>query len=261
MLISNGKLLQHRRHYQMHFKIQGWLKPSTDLAILHCLSRATNWRANSSIQPWELCRLRVLSCVAGKDMVNLQQRNVSVARLWLLSLLLCFLQRNRTQTFVQVYLTSLLFVVVSWVSFLIKPDVVPGRMGLLVTIFLVLINIFNGVKQVAPVSSNLNAVDLYLVACITMVFAALVVYAIILFKNRERNKAKVEVAAIGNRHSEQTHSGSTVKIMTPVSNRPEKEALAYAYYDLDSASLIIFPIAFLIFNIVYSIQYSILSFS
>ena len=39
-----------------------------------------------------------------------------------------------------------MFVVTSWVSFLIKPEVVPGRMGLLVTLFLVLINIFNSVR-------------------------------------------------------------------------------------------------------------------
>ena len=36
-----------------------------------------------------------------------------------------------------------LFVVVSWVSFLVPPEVVPGRMAMLITLFLVLINIFN----------------------------------------------------------------------------------------------------------------------
>ena len=42
----------------------------------------------------------------------------------------------------------MLFVGVSWVSFLIKPEVVPGRMALLVTIFLVLVNIFNTARSV-----------------------------------------------------------------------------------------------------------------
>lgn len=50
------------------------------------------------------------------------------------------------QYLIQVYLPSCMFVVVSWVSFLIKPEVVPGRMALLVTLFLVLINIFNSVR-------------------------------------------------------------------------------------------------------------------
>jgi len=43
------------------------------------------------------------------------------------------LERKRIQYLVQVYLPSCMFVVVSWVSFLIKPEVVPGRMALLVT--------------------------------------------------------------------------------------------------------------------------------
>ena len=79
-----------------------------------------------------------------------------------------------------------MFVIVSWVSFLVKPEVVPGRykiltpinnihllskrMAMLVTLFLVLINIFNSVRENAPISSRLNAVDLYLVACIFFVF-------------------------------------------------------------------------------------------
>ena len=56
------------------------------------------------------------------------------------------LVRKTMQYLVQVYLPSCMFVVVSWVSFLIKPEVVPGRMALLVTLFLVLINIFNSVR-------------------------------------------------------------------------------------------------------------------
>ena len=52
--------------------------------------------------------------------------------------------------YVQVYLPSAMFVIVSWVSFLVKPEVVPGRMAMLVTLFLVLINIFNSVRSVAP---------------------------------------------------------------------------------------------------------------
>ncbi len=40
------------------------------------------------------------------------------------------------------YLPSSLFVVLSWASFLIPPDVIAGRMAMLVTLFLVQINFF-----------------------------------------------------------------------------------------------------------------------
>ena len=43
-----------------------------------------------------------------------------------------------------------LFVIVSWISFLIPMDVIPGRMALLVTLFLVLVNIFNTVTTNTP---------------------------------------------------------------------------------------------------------------
>ncbi len=56
------------------------------------------------------------------------------------------LVRKQMQYLIQVYLPSFMFVVVSWVSFLIKPEVVPGRIALLVTLFIVLINIFNSVR-------------------------------------------------------------------------------------------------------------------
>ena len=46
--------------------------------------------------------------------------------------------------------TSGLFVIVSWISFLIPMDVIPGRMALLVTLFLVLVNIFNTVTTNTP---------------------------------------------------------------------------------------------------------------
>merc|ERR1711899_582400 len=105
------------------------------------------------------------------------------------------LVRKTMQFLVQVYLPSGMFVVVSWVSFLIKPEVVPGRMALLVTLFLVLINIFNSVRERAPISSRLNAVDFYLVICIFLVFTALLEYAVILLLLKKQRKPEYSINA------------------------------------------------------------------
>ena len=51
-----------------------------------------------------------------------------------------------------------LFVVVSWISFLVNPEVIPGRMTLLVTIFLVLINIFNTIQTNSPKAEGLTGI-------------------------------------------------------------------------------------------------------
>jgi len=50
------------------------------------------------------------------------------------------LQRYVSTYIITYYLPSGLFVIVSWISFLIPMDVIPGRMALLVTLFLVLVN-------------------------------------------------------------------------------------------------------------------------
>ena len=79
------------------------------------------------------------------------------------------------------YLPSGLFVVVSWVSFLIPPEVVPGRMALLVTLFLVLTNIFNTITNVSPNVEGMTAIASWMIACMFFVFLALLEYATILY--------------------------------------------------------------------------------
>ena len=145
------------------------------------------------------------------------------------------IHRTRVQIFFQAYLTSILFVFVSWVSFLIKPEIVPGRMGLIITIFLVLINIFNGIKSHSPTSPSLNAVDIYLVGCIGQVFFVLSEYAIVL--------------------SRDTFSFGSTSVETESS---ENDRASKAWSDnnfsrnkLDLISIFIFPIIFIVFNIIY----------
>ena len=76
-------------------------------------------------------------------------------------LYLSFLQnlsRHVMSYIITYYLPSGLFVLVSWISFLIPPDIVPGRMALLITLFLVLVNIFNSTTNLsAQRMTKLNA--------------------------------------------------------------------------------------------------------
>ena len=85
------------------------------------------------------------------------------------------------------YLPSGLFVLVSWISFLIPPDIVPGRMALLITLFLVLVNIFNNVNTNSPKAEGLTAIEMWMLACILFVFGALVVYAVVLYLKQKKS--------------------------------------------------------------------------
>jgi len=91
------------------------------------------------------------------------------------------LRRHVSHYIITYYLPSGLFVVVSWISFLVPPDVIPGRMALLVTLFLVLVNIFNNVTTNTPKAEGLTAIEAWMLACILFVFATLAEYAGLLF--------------------------------------------------------------------------------
>ena len=64
-------------------------------------------------------------------------------------------------------------------------------MTLLVTLFLVLINIFNSVSSNSPNVEGFTAISTWILSCILFVFAALVGYAGILFKIRYGRKVSV----------------------------------------------------------------------
>jgi len=93
-----------------------------------------------------------------------------------------WLRRKHEPLIYQIYIPCCLFVMVSWISFIIDPKVIPGRMSLLVILFLVIINVFNNVRSNAPSSGStkLNAIDGFIMTCIFMIFSAIIEYALIL---------------------------------------------------------------------------------
>merc|ERR1711953_665479 len=91
-----------------------------------------------------------------------------------------YMERKMTHYVITYYLPSGLFVVVSFTSFLIPSDDIQGRMALLVTLFLILVNIFNTTTTNSPKADGLNAMQSWVICCIFFVFGALFEYAIIL---------------------------------------------------------------------------------
>ena len=67
------------------------------------------------------------------------------------------------------------------ISYLIPPEVVPGRMALLITLLLCLINIFNSVTSNSPNSDSITSIGAWIIYCIVFVKSALLQYGAILF--------------------------------------------------------------------------------
>ena len=88
------------------------------------------------------------------------------------------------------YLPTCLLVMISWISFFIPCQMVPGRVALLVTGFLMIINISNGSRNEAPISAGFTAMDIWLVSCVVFQAAALCEYAVLLkirFRGNQAN--------------------------------------------------------------------------
>ena len=158
--------------------------------------------------------------------------------------------RSKTQLIFQVYVTSGMLVIMSWTSFLINPHIVPGRMGLLVTLFLVLVNIFNGFKNSSPPSISLNALDVFLIICIGHVFCVLIQYSIVLLLgNFHINISLVSCHKV----CDQNHLQKAKSTKKQICGDAQQHRLMNT---LDSTSLIAFPIFFILCLIVYGAIYA-----
>jgi len=153
------------------------------------------------------------------------------------------LTRKMSFYIVTYYLPSGLFVVVSWISFLVNPEIIPGRMTLLVTIFLVLINIHNTIQTNSPKAEGLTAIECWVIACIIFVFGALLEYTVILLKLKLK---KVRGEKFVNGSVQNGGSGGSRKKRVHGSiNRPDR------FSRTDLIFLCVFPVLFIIFNLCY----------
>ena len=102
---------------------------------------------------------------------------------------------------------------------------VPGRMALLVTLFLVLTEIYTNVANQSPVSNSTNQLSLWVIACILFVFGALMEYAGLLFV----------------RYQSYIDSDEAFK------NASRMKTIDLFFFTT-------FPITFIIFNVIYWLQ-------
>lgn len=91
---------------------------------------------------------------------------------------------------IQIYIPSSLIVVLSWVSFWLDRNAVPARVALGITTVLTLTTLISSTNAALPKISYLKSIDVYLVTCFFMVFAALLEYAAVSFIGNRKWKPK-----------------------------------------------------------------------
>ena len=167
------------------------------------------------------------------------------------------LSRNSAKYLYIYYLPTGMFVSVSWVSFLIPADAIPGRIGLLVTLFLVATNIFNTIIDVSPNTEGMTAISSWMIAYMFFVFFALLEYAIILYflltrKRAALTKKRNELLIIHDEDCFLYRNSETSQMDEEIAVIKEQQLLM----KVDSIFLFVFPLIFGAFNGLYWILWT-----
>uniref|UniRef100_A0A8C9YFJ5 Glycine receptor, alpha 1 n=1 Tax=Sander lucioperca TaxID=283035 RepID=A0A8C9YFJ5_SANLU len=192
------------------------------------------------------------------------------------------LERQMGYYLIQMYIPSLLIVILSWVSFWINMDAAPARVGLGITTVLTMTTQSSGSRASLPKVSYVKAIDIWMAVCLLFVFSALLEYAavnfiarqhkeLLRFRRRRRHMkkgGKEDFPGYGMGPAcLQAKDGMAIKgnnNNAPASAAPEKtiEEMKKLFIGrakrIDTVSRVAFPLVFLIFNIFYWIIYKII---
>ncbi|KFR10746.1 Glycine receptor subunit alpha-4, partial [Opisthocomus hoazin] len=199
------------------------------------------------------------------------------------------LERQMGYYLIQMYIPSLLIVILSWISFWINMDAAPARVGLGITTVLTMTTQSAGSRASLPKVSYVKAIDIWMAVCLVFVFAALLEYAAVNFVSRQHKEfvrlrrrqrmvspsrhcchnACLSSAAKGTRRGCRARSSAVAGAGLGAGLSPpagmllrEGESLRRCYGDrakrIDTISRAVFPFTFLVFNIFYWVVYKVL---
>ncbi|KAF6738574.1 Glycine receptor subunit alpha-2 [Oryzias melastigma] len=184
------------------------------------------------------------------------------------------LERQMGYYLIQMYIPSLLIVILSWVSFWINMDAAPARVALGITTVLTMTTQSSGSRASLPKVSYVKAIDIWMAVCLLFVFAALLEYAGVNFVSRQQKEFLRLRRRQRRNHKEEdmregrfnyagynisqcltTKDSSAVKNTTPAPNpqpptSKDIDAMRKKFVDrakrIDTISRAAFPLAFLI---------------
>ena len=91
--------------------------------------------------------------------------------------------KRKPETYLLLYFfPSLMMVLTSWISFAVSFEAVPGRLGLLLTLFLMMINMNNSISTRIPKSETACPLIIWILICTVFIIFALLEYFVILIK-------------------------------------------------------------------------------
>ncbi|XP_053400665.1 glycine receptor subunit alpha-3-like [Mercenaria mercenaria] len=175
--------------------------------------------------------------------------------------------RNFEYYILQIYLPSILIVILSWVSFWLDCTAVPARISLGLLTVLTMTTQSSTVTEHLPRVSYLKAIDVYMAACLTFVFLGLVEFAYVNVLTRVERRRFKSKPADQKENDQKELNGNAVKesLKLPAKN-DDSESNNPRGFEIpcfqqlsnlgrarmvDKISRVMFPLTFVIFNIVY----------
>ncbi|XP_013380619.1 glycine receptor subunit alpha-2-like [Lingula anatina] len=156
------------------------------------------------------------------------------------------LRRDIQYYIVQTYVPSMLIVALSWVAFWISYDSVPARITLGLLTVLTLTTQTYAIRQTLPRVSYIKSIDVWMSTCLFFVFLALLEFAFVNVSHRKFTRMSTRRPNIPRKSKEDAEDGTPAR-------RQGHEIRAST---LDRISRVVFPVSFLIFNMIYWTVYS-----
>uniref|UniRef100_I3K513 Glycine receptor, alpha 4b n=2 Tax=Oreochromis TaxID=8139 RepID=I3K513_ORENI len=192
-----------------------------------------------------------------------------------------YLERQMGYYLIQMYIPSLLTVILSWVSFWINMDAAPARVGLGITTVLTMTTQSSGSRASLPKVSYVKAIDIWMAVCLLFVFAALLEYAAVNFVSRQHKeffRMKKKLKEQQQRTEEElAQQGFLLQSIGLALSSQEMDATpvfadlppGLGFYEIrrrfvdrakkiDTISRAVFPMSFLMFNVLYWVTYKVL---
>ncbi|UYV74357.1 hypothetical protein LAZ67_11003206 [Cordylochernes scorpioides] len=222
-----------------------WMRPSNCLSTS---SYSTLWGTVLRPTPLELwVDFEILVSRIEDKKRKVAQTSVACAGNFTCIEVIFTLKRRLGYYLFHTYIPTCLIVIMSWISFWIRPEAVPARVTLCVTSLLTLSTQHAQSQKSLPPVSYIKAIDIFMSSCTVFVFSSLMEYAFvnILMGDSGDDDIRLRNMVVKLPSCPRVPNGSRTSLL----QRRSRANL------VDKVSRIVFPLSFLILNAIYWTYY------